>query len=102
MKRLFEKNGKLERLYPIYEMVETILFVKPVRTAEGAHIRDNYDIKRMMAFVIFAAMPAFLYGMYNAGYQYYLSQGVNASVSGSFISCFLITAKSTSQKPPTA
>jgi len=80
MKQFFEKGGKLERFYPIYEMFETMFFVQPNRTTSGAHIRDSVDIKRVMAFVIIAAMPLFLFGIYNAGYQHYLSMGQTASM----------------------
>ena len=85
MKKLFEKGGKFEKFYPIYEMFETILFVKPDRTKSGTHIRDNFDIKRLMAFVLIGAAPAFVFGMYNTGYQHYISQGITASVSACFI-----------------
>ncbi len=79
MKKLFEKGGKFERFYPVYEMMETLLFVTSARTKKGAHIRDNFDIKRLMMFVIIAAFPAFVFGMYNAGYQHYISQGMTGS-----------------------
>lgn len=79
MKKLFEKGGKFEKFYPIYEMAETLLFVTPARTKKGAHIRDNFDVKRLMIFVIIAAFPVFIFGMYNTGYQHYLSQGMTGS-----------------------
>ncbi len=81
MKKLFEKGGKFEKFYPVYEMIETLLFVTSARTKRGAHIRDNFDIKRLMIFVIIAAFPAFVFGMYNAGYQHYISQGMTGSTT---------------------
>ncbi len=84
MKKLFEKGGKFEKFYPIYEMLETIVFVKPDRTKIGAHVRDNFDIKRLMAFVLIGGAPAFIFGMYNTGYQHYLSMGTTASTVAYF------------------
>ncbi|HAR65331.1 MAG TPA: NADH:ubiquinone reductase (Na(+)-transporting) subunit B [Lentisphaeria bacterium] len=67
---LFEKGGKLELLYPLFEAKETFLFVSRERTASGCHVRDSIDSKRYMASVIVALMPCLLFGIYNAGYQY--------------------------------
>jgi len=79
MRKYFEKDGPLEWLYPVYDMIETMFFVRPEKTVSGAHIRDNYDIKRMMALVIVACFPAMLFGIYNTGYQYYVSAGITPS-----------------------
>lgn len=59
-------------------MLATMTFVSPEKTKSGAHIRDYYDIKRLMISVIFAGIPAFAFGIYNAGYQHYISQGIQA------------------------
>ena len=75
MKKYFEKGGTLEILNPVFDMIETILFVRPDRTVKGSHIRDNFDLKRLMITVVIAAVPAFIFGIYNAGYQFYVSQG---------------------------
>ncbi len=74
----FEKDGKFYLFSPIFEMAETILFVLPSRTKKGAHIRDALDMKRFMFLVVIAASPAFLFGIFNAGYQYFLSIGISA------------------------
>lgn len=75
----FEDRGKLSRFYPIYEMIEAILFVPPARTRKGAHVRDAMDMKRFMFLVVIAGVPAFLFGIYNAGLQHFLSAGIKAS-----------------------
>lgn len=85
LEKLFEKGGRFERFYPVYEMLLGMLLIPPMPTKSGAHIRDHYDIKRMMVSVIIAAFPAFIFGMYNAGYQHYLSAGIHASAAESFI-----------------
>jgi Na+-transporting NADH:ubiquinone oxidoreductase subunit B len=69
-KHLFEKGGKLERLYPLYEAQETFLFTPPDTTKQAPHVRDGLDLKRTMITVILALIPATLFGIYNAGHQY--------------------------------
>ncbi len=80
IKPLFEKDGKLSRLYPVYEMIEAILYVSPKRTQHGTHIKDAMDMKRFMFLVVVAGTPAFLFGIFNAGYQHFLSAGIDAGV----------------------
>ena len=72
----FEKGGKLEKYFPIYEAQETVVF-SPNHTApaKGAHIRDAIDMKRMMVTVIVAMIPCLIFGMWNVGYQHFLATG---------------------------
>ena len=49
---LFEEGGKLERLYPLYEAQDTILYTPGDVTKGATHVRDALDLKRMMATVI--------------------------------------------------
>ena len=77
---LFEKGGKLERLYPAYDAFATLAFVLPNRTRSGAHIRDDFDSKRMMVTVIFALIPPTLVGIFNVGYQRLLAAGVEITL----------------------
>ena len=44
---LFEKGGKLEKLYPIYEMHDTLLFTPGEVTKGRTHVRDAIDLKRI-------------------------------------------------------
>jgi len=69
----FEKGGKLEKLYPMYDALETFAFVPDHTTQKGAHIRDSIDMKRTMFLVIVALIPCLLFGIYNTGYQHYLA-----------------------------
>jgi len=73
---LFEKGGKLEKMYPAYDAFATLAFVLPNRTHAGAHIRDDFDSKRMMVTVIFALIPCTLVGVFNIGFQRLLAMGV--------------------------
>ncbi len=74
---LFESGGKFERLYYVFEGVETLLYAPNLVTpSKGAHIRDAIDLKRMMVTVIISMIPCLLWGIWNVGYQHYLAIGV--------------------------
>ncbi|MFV0506251.1 MAG: NADH:ubiquinone reductase (Na(+)-transporting) subunit B [Bacteroidales bacterium] len=77
----FEKGGKLHMFQSVFDGFETFLFVPKETCHNGAHIRDNIDLKRTMIVVVMALMPAFLFGTYNVGHQHYLSIGDLASQS---------------------
>jgi len=65
----FQKGGKLEKLYPLYEANDTLIY-SPGHVANGnAHVRDSLDTKRMMTMVIVALLPCVMMAMYNTGYQ---------------------------------
>jgi len=65
----FHKGGKLEKLFPLYDAIDTILYV-PNETAEHApYVRDHIDVKRSMIFVVIALIPCLLFGIYNVGLQ---------------------------------
>ena len=75
--KLFEKGGKLEKLYPLWEAHDTLLFTPGQVTKGRTHVRDGLDLKRMMITVVIALLPCVLWAMYNTGYQanLYVSQG---------------------------
>jgi Na+-transporting NADH:ubiquinone oxidoreductase subunit B len=66
---LFEKGGKLERLYPLWEAQDTILFTPGLVTNAASHVRDALDQKRMMITVVIALVPCILMACFNTGYQ---------------------------------
>ncbi len=69
MASLFGKGKPLERLYPVYEVVDTF-FYTPGETADGScHVRDGMDYKRMMSVVLVALVPCVLMACYNTGLQ---------------------------------
>jgi Na+-transporting NADH:ubiquinone oxidoreductase subunit B len=76
----FQKGGKLEKLHSTFEAFESFLFVPDTVTRKGAHIRDAIDMKRTMTIVIISLLPALVFGMWNAGFLYHASIGVNASI----------------------
>jgi len=65
----FEKGGRYEKWYALYEAVDTIFYSPSKVTVSGAHVRDGVDLKRIMITVWLAAFPAMFYGMYNVGFQ---------------------------------
>lgn len=66
---LFEKGGKLQALYPLYEAIDTFAYT-PGEVATGStHVRDAIDLKRMMIMVVVALTPAIFMAMFNTGYQ---------------------------------
>jgi len=79
-------TGKLKGLYPLHNALETMFFVPNHNTHSGAHVRDAVDMKRTMITVIFALVPALLFGMFNAGYQHYKAFGM--LVEGGILSQF--------------
>ena len=65
----FEKGGKLESLYPVFEATDTILFSTNEVTESGPHIRDSIDTKRIMILVVISLIPLYIFGAANVGYQ---------------------------------
>lgn len=73
-KPLFQKGGKLENLYYLYEAGETFMFSPNHTTsAKGAQIKDAIDLKRMMITVVIAMIPCLLFGIFNTGHMHYLA-----------------------------
>ena len=67
--RHFEKGGRLERLYPLWEMQDTFLFTPGDVTRVAPHVRDALDMKRMMITVVIALAGCIYMAFYNTGYQ---------------------------------
>ena len=65
----FEKGGRLERLYPLWEAADTFFYSPASVTHGGSHVRDAIDLKRMMMTVVIATLPCVLMAMYNTGLQ---------------------------------
>jgi Na+-transporting NADH:ubiquinone oxidoreductase subunit B len=65
----FEKGGRFEVLYPLYEAADTFAFTPGEVTRTGSHVRDGLDFKRMMFVVVIALQPCFAMATWNTGYQ---------------------------------
>ena len=84
---LVQKGGKYHWLYSVHEGFFTFLFVSKDTSKSGTHIRDFMDLKRTMALVVLALVPAILFGMYNTGYQHFKAIGELATTG--FFEIFL-------------
>lgn len=63
----FEKGGRFEKFYALYEAVDTALY-KPGRVTGGpSHVRDGLDLKRIMITVWACTFPAMFVGMFFVG-----------------------------------
>ena len=63
----FEDGGKLSRLYPLYEMIDTFLYTPADTTSGRVHVRDALDLKRLMSTVGLALAPCIVMAMVNTG-----------------------------------
>lgn len=75
IKPQFQKGGKFERAYPLFEAAETFMFTSEETTQGKVHVRDSLDSKRMMSMVVFSLIPCTLFAFYNTGLQRYLAMG---------------------------
>ncbi|MDO4642419.1 MAG: NADH:ubiquinone reductase (Na(+)-transporting) subunit B [Cardiobacteriaceae bacterium] len=73
---LFEKGGKLEKLFPLYEATATFIYSPRFVTARPSHVRDVIDLKRVMILVWMAVFPAMIAGWYFVGLQAAKAQGI--------------------------
>jgi Na+-transporting NADH:ubiquinone oxidoreductase subunit B len=85
----FEKGGKLEKLKSTFDAFSTFLYVPNKVTSRGSHIRDSMDMKRTMAIVVLALLPALIFGMWNAGYQHFLATGESKTILQNFAYGFI-------------
>ncbi len=81
LKPHFDIGGKLEKYYPIYDMIDSFLYTPDTKTSDAPHIRDAIDLKRSMVFVVIAMIPVILFGIFNVGYQ----QDPNRAIFDNFI-----------------
>jgi Na+-transporting NADH:ubiquinone oxidoreductase subunit B len=65
----FEKGGRLQRLYPAYEAIDTALYTPGRVTAGASHVRDGLDLKRIMMSVWLCAWIPVLVGSWVMGNQ---------------------------------
>lgn len=65
----FSGEGKLARMYPLYEALDTFLYTPGEVTSGPSHVRDAIDLKRMMSTVVVALLPCIFMACWNTGYQ---------------------------------
>ena len=78
--QLFAKGTKFEKLYPLHEALDTILYTPGMVNKGTTHVRESLDLKRMMITVAVALLPCIAMAFFNTGYQANLaiSQGAGA------------------------
>lgn len=77
---LFNKGGRLERWYPLFEATDSFLMGSRRVTSNAPHIRDGVDLKRIMILVVLSLLPCTAMAIWNTGYQANLalqSQGIS-------------------------
>ncbi len=65
----FDKGGRFEKWYALYEAVDTFFYRPGSVTKTTAHVRDGIDLKRIMITVWLCTFPVMFFGMWNIGYQ---------------------------------
>lgn len=65
----FSKGGRYHQFGAVFEMVDTLLYSPKDLTRGAPHVRDAVDLKRVMFFVVLAAVPCVLVALWNTGYQ---------------------------------
>lgn len=90
IKPTFDEGGRFAWLKSTFEAFETFAFTPNTVTRQGSHIRDAVDMKRTMILVVFALVPALLFGMWNIGYQHFsaLSPSAFSTLCHPFWQCF--------------
>jgi Na+-transporting NADH:ubiquinone oxidoreductase subunit B len=78
----FKEKNKDKKWLPGFNALFTFLYMPNETTHNGTHIKAADDLKRTMNTVIMALVPCLIFGMFNAGYQHYLAQGVIESANG--------------------
>jgi len=65
----FHKGGKLEKMYPLYEAIDTFLYTPGEKAKGNTHVRDGIDLKRTMITVAMGLGVVVLMALFNTGYQ---------------------------------
>ena len=68
-KKHFIAGGRLQKLFPLYEAIDTIAHTPGHVTKGRTHVRDGLDLKRMMTIVVVALLGCCGMAVYNTGYQ---------------------------------
>ena len=63
----FEAGGRLGKLFPLFEAVDTLLYTPATVTRGASHVRDGLDLKRMMTVVVVALAPCIAMAVDNPG-----------------------------------
>jgi Na+-transporting NADH:ubiquinone oxidoreductase subunit B len=81
-----KEKYKGTKMAPAFNAIHTFLYLPNEVTHGGTHIKAADDLKRTMNTVILALVPCLIFGMFNAGYQYYaaIDDSLRADVLANF------------------
>ena len=91
-KKIEPDKKKSGFLHTLYDGFFTFLWVPNMRPKKGSHVHDHTDLKRTMIFVVYALIPAYIFGMFNVGHQHYLALGEFTGVAEGIGAKFLYGA----------
>ncbi len=77
-----KESFKGKKMAPAFNALHTFLYTPNEVTHNGTHIKAVDDLKRTMNTVIIALVPCLIFGIFNAGYQHYLAQGMIEAADG--------------------
>ena len=89
----FAEGGKLAPFSPIFHALDNFIFAAGIETTNPPHGRDPLDVKRIMALVIVALLPAFIASVYFFGYRILLALLVSYAAGGIVEVTFAIIRK---------
>lgn len=93
MRPLFEKDGKLSSLHPVFEAADNALFSTAAETENAPFGRDPLDVKRYMFMVIVALLPCFAASVYFFGWRVLLMLLVSYAAGGTVEVLFAVVRK---------
>ncbi|MEG1556254.1 MAG: RnfABCDGE type electron transport complex subunit D, partial [Bacteroidales bacterium] len=76
LEKKFAKGKPLHVFHTLFDAVDSFILTPKEVTVKGSHIRDAIDMKRVMITVMVALLPPLLFGLWNIGYQHFLSLGI--------------------------
>ena len=76
----FAPGGRLEKLGPLFEAIEDVVFFPAEAARHRPLVRDSLDLKRFMSMVLVALIPPLLFGIYNTGYHTRLAAGLSTDL----------------------
>ncbi|MEL0643927.1 NADH:ubiquinone reductase (Na(+)-transporting) subunit B [Olleya sp. Ti.3.14] len=76
-----KEKYKGTKMAPAFNAIHTFLYLPNETTHGGTHIKAADDLKRTMNIVIMALIPCLIFGIFNAGYQYYAAIDAAAGIT---------------------
>jgi Na+-transporting NADH:ubiquinone oxidoreductase subunit B len=81
----FDKGKKLHRLRPLISAVDAFCYEAPLNTRHRPFIRDAVDVKRWMALVVIALLPAIFMAIWNTGLQKMIYESGNYHLMNTYL-----------------